>query len=166
MPARKRGAVAESARLDELDRALIEALQNDGRASFRHIARRLGVAEGTIRHRYERLADASVLEVVGVTSPRALGFEAMAMVGVTTDGRSRAVAEAAAEIDEVSYAVVVAGRFDLLVELVCRDQAHLLDVLERLAAVEGVRATDTFVYLQLAKQSYEHGHLPSAADGA
>jgi len=158
---RKRGAVAESARLDDLDRAIVEALQQDGRASFRTIARRLGVAEGTVRNRYERLVDAAVLDVVGVTSPLALGFGAMAMVGVKTSGRARAVADAAAELAEVSYAVVVAGRFDLLLEVVCRDHDHLLDVTERVAALDGVVSTDAFLYLKLTKQSYAHGRLPS-----
>ncbi|HYV16893.1 MAG TPA: Lrp/AsnC family transcriptional regulator [Conexibacter sp.] len=162
MTTRKRGAVAGSARLDELDRAIVEALQEDGRASFRTIARRLSVAEGTIRNRYERLVSTAVLDVVGVTNPLVLGFQAMAMIGVKTDGRARAVAEAAAELAEVDYAVVVAGRFDLLLEVVCRDHDHLLEVIERLGALEGVLSTDSFVYLQLTKQSFALGRLPRA----
>lgn len=160
MTARKRGAIAGSASLDELDRAIVEALQQDGRASFRTVARSLGVAEGTVRNRYERLVDAAVLDVVGVTSPLALGFRAMAMVGVKASGRARAVADAAAELAEVSYAVVVAGRFDLLLEVVCRDHDHLLDVTEQIGALDGVVATDVFAYLKLTKQSYAHGRLP------
>lgn len=156
---RRRGAIAGSAVLDELDRAIVEALQADGRASFREIARSLAVAEGTVRNRYDRLSDAGVLDVVGVTNPLALGFDAMAMVGVTTSGRSQSVADALAELPEVSYVVVVAGQFDVLVELVCRDHAHLLDTTERLGTLDGVVATNTFVYLKLAKQSFQHGHL-------
>ncbi|MDO8209511.1 Lrp/AsnC family transcriptional regulator [Conexibacter sp. CPCC 206217] len=156
---RRRGAIAGSAVLDDLDRAIVEALQADGRASFREIARSLAVAEGTVRNRYDRLSDAGVLDVVGVTNPLALGFDAMAMVGVTTSGRSQSVADALAELPEVSYVVVVAGQFDVLVELVCRDHAHLLDTTERLGTLDGVVATNTFVYLKLAKQSFQHGRL-------
>jgi Lrp/AsnC family transcriptional regulator for asnA, asnC and gidA len=156
---RRRGAIAGSAALDELDRAIVEALQVDGRASFREIARALGVAEGTVRNRYDRLSDAGVLDVVGVTNPLALGFDAMAMVGITTSGRSQAVADAIAELEEISYVVIVAGQFDVIAEVVCRDHAHLLETTERLGTLNGVVATNTFVYLKLAKQSYEH-HLP------
>jgi Lrp/AsnC family transcriptional regulator for asnA, asnC and gidA len=160
MSANRRGAIAGSASLDDLDRALVAALQADGRASFREIARQLSVAEGTIRNRYERLCDAGVLDVVGVTNPLALGFDAMAMVGLTTHGRSQTVADAVAELPEVSYVVIVAGQFDLLVELVCRDHAHLLETTEKLGTLDGVVAANTFVYLKLAKQSFEHGQLP------
>lgn len=159
MSDRKRG-IAGSASLDDLDRALVAALQADGRESFRNIARRLNVAEGTIRNRYERLSEADVLDVVGVTNPLALGFDAMAMVGVKTTGRPQQVAEELSELAEVSYVVVVAGQFDLLVEVVCTDHAHLLEMTERLRSFEGVVTTDTFVYLKLAKQSFEHGQLP------
>lgn len=157
---RRRGAIAGSAALDQLDRAIVEALQADGRAAFREIARGLNVAEGTVRNRYERLSDAGVLDVVGVTNPLALGFDAMAMVGVKTAGRPQAVAELVSELEEVSYVVIVAGQFDLLVEVVCRDHPHLLDMTEQLRAIDGVVTTDTFVYLKLAKQSFEHGQLP------
>lgn len=159
MSDRKRG-IAGSASLDDLDRALVAALQADGRESFRNIARRLNVAEGTIRNRYERLSDAGVLDVVGVTNPLALGFDAMAMVGVKTSGRPQQVADELSEMEEVSYVVIVAGQFDLLVEVVCTDHAHLLEMTERLRALEGVVTTDTFVYLKLARQSFEHGQLP------
>ncbi|ADB51021.1 Lrp/AsnC family transcriptional regulator [Conexibacter woesei] len=161
MPARKRGAIARSATIDDLDRAIIETLQADGRESFRNIARRLDVAEGTIRNRYERLTEAGVLDVVGVTNPLALGFDAMAMVGVKTSGAPQAVADVVSEFEAVSYVVIVAGQFDLMLEIVCRDHQHLLDVTEQLRGVDGVVSTDSFVYLRLAKQSYEHGHLPA-----
>jgi Lrp/AsnC family transcriptional regulator, regulator for asnA, asnC and gidA len=156
---RRRGAIAGAA-LDELDRAIVEALQTDGRASFREIARATGVAEGTVRNRYDRLCEAGVLEVVGVTNPLALGFDAMAMVGVKTSGRPQAVAEPIGDLREVSYVVIVAGQFDLLVEVVCRDHDHLLEITERLREIDGVLSTDTFVYLKLTKQSFETGRLP------
>jgi len=157
--ATRRGAVAGTA-LDDLDRAIVEALQRDGRASFREIARALNVAEGTIRNRYDRLVDGGVLEVVGVTNPLALGFDAMAMVGVKTNGRPQAVSEPISELREVSYVVIVAGQFDLLVEVVCRDHQHLLEITERLREVDGVVSTDTFVYLKLTKQSFDTGRGP------
>lgn len=156
MAARKRGAIGRSATIDDLDRAIIETLQADGRESFRNIARQLDVAEGTVRNRYERLTEAGVLDVVGVTNPLALGFDAMAMVGVKTSGAPQAVADVVSELEAVSYAVIVAGQFDLMLEVVCRDHQHLLDVTEQLRSVEGVLSTDSFVYLRLAKQSYEH----------
>ena len=60
--------------------------------------------------------------------------------------------------------MIVAGQFDLLVEVVCRDHAHLLEITEQLRAIEGVVSTDTFVYLKLTKQSFEHGAGPGAPE--
>jgi Lrp/AsnC family transcriptional regulator for asnA, asnC and gidA len=61
-------------------------------------------------------------------------------------------------MDEVDYVVITAGRFDLLVEVVCADDDHLLNVINRqIRAVPGVRDTEAFVYLKLRKQSYSWG---------
>jgi Lrp/AsnC family transcriptional regulator for asnA, asnC and gidA len=68
------------------------------------------------------------------------------------------VADRLAEIDEVDYVVLTAGSFDILLEVVCEDDDHLLRLLsERIRSLPGVRDTETFVYLKLAKQSYSWG---------
>ncbi len=145
------------ARLDAVDRAIVEALQRNGRESFRHIASEVGVSEATIRARYARLVDESIVQVTGVTNPLGLGFDAMAIVGVRTAGAPDEVADELAGWEEASYVVVTAGRFDLLVELVCGDRRHLLDTANRIRAIEGVLSTESFVYLELRKQLYDWG---------
>jgi Lrp/AsnC family transcriptional regulator, regulator for asnA, asnC and gidA len=155
-----RGPVTRPRSLDPVDRGIIEALQENGRASFRGIAARVGVAEATVRARYARLVDDGILLVTGVTNPLGLGFEAMAMIGVNTSGSPEPVADEIAGWDEVSYVVVAAGRYDLLVEAVCADRRHLLELTTRLREVHDVVSTETFPYLSLAKQVYTWGiHL-------
>ena len=153
----RRGAVGPARRTDGLDRRLIEALQQNGRESFRRIADRLGVSEATIRARYARLTAENILQVVGVTNPLGLGFDAMAMIGVKTTGAPEPVADEIASWDEADYVVITAGQFDLLVELVCSDRRQLLDVTNRMRALEGVQSTETFLYLQMCKQLYDWG---------
>jgi len=152
-----RGPVGQARRLDDVDRALIEALQQNGRDSFRRIAGEVGVSEATIRSRYQRLCDDGIVQVTAVTNPLGLGFDAMAMVGVRTSGPPEDVAERIAQLEEADYVVVAAGQFDLLVELVCVDRRHLLDVTNRIRALDGVASTETFVYLELHKQLYDWG---------
>jgi Lrp/AsnC family transcriptional regulator for asnA, asnC and gidA len=149
-------------RVDELDRRIIEALQDDVRESFREIA--LGVSEATVRNRYKRLRQSNILRVTGVTNPLGLGFDAIAMVGVRTSGPPDPVADEIAEWLEASYVVVAAGTFDLLVELVCTDRRHLLELTNRIRALERVVATESFVYLEMRKQLYSWGVRPG--DGA
>ena len=155
-----RGPVSRPRSLDGLDRAIIEALQRNGRESFRRIASRVGVAEGTVRARYARLCADDILQVTGVTNPLGLGFDAQALVGLKTAGAPERVAEEIASWEEADYVVVTAGRFDLLVEVVCVDRRHLLEVTNRMRALEGVVSTETFLYLRLCKQIYSWGARP------
>ena len=143
-------------RLDSIDTGLIEALQRNGRESFRRIAGSLGVSEATIRARYARLCADNILQVTGVTNQLGLGFEG-AMVGIRTAGPPEGVADEIARWDEADYVVVTAGQFDLLVEVVCRDRRHLLAVTNRMRSLAGVTSTETFLYLDLWKQLYDWG---------
>ena len=153
----RRGAVTPARRVDELDRRIIEALQENGRDSFRRIAGMLGVSEATVRARYARLTSEGVLQVVAVTNPLGLGFDAQAMVGIRTAGAPEPVADEIARWEEAGYVVVTAGQFDILVELVCADRRQLLDLTNRVRALDGVVSTESFLYLELWKQLYDWG---------
>ena len=161
-PARPRSRPAALRGVDEvseLDKRIIEHLQADGRRPYTQIATDLGVSEAAVRARTNRLIERGILQVVGVTDPLKLGFHQMAMIGIRCQSdRLVAVAEELAEMPEVDYVVITAGTYDLLIETVCEDNEALLRFLaERLRAIEGVRETETFVYLRLVKQTYQWG---------
>ena len=143
--------------LDHVDRGIIHALQRNGRESFRRIAAALGVSEATVRARYGRLCEQSILQVTGVTNPLGLGFDSQAMVGVRTTGPPEHVADELSHWEEADYVVVTTGRFDLLVEVVCADRRGLLDVTNRIRSLPEVVSTETFLYLELWKQLYDWG---------
>jgi Lrp/AsnC family transcriptional regulator for asnA, asnC and gidA len=93
-----------------------------------------------------------------VTDPLSLGFARQVMVGLKVEGDMRSVAESLAKLAEVDYVVICAGAYDLLAELVCTDDDHLLDLLnDKIRTIPGVTQTETFVYLKLAKQTYAWG---------
>jgi len=145
--------------VSELDKRIIEHLQEDGRRPYTQIAAELGVSEAAIRARTNRLVERGILQIVGVTDPLKLGFHQMAMVGVRCErDRLVQVAEAVAEMPEVDYVVITAGTYDILIETVCEDNEALLRFLaERLRTIDGVRETETFVYLRMVKQTYQWG---------
>jgi len=160
-PGQRRGPVAPARRVDELDRRIIEALQENGRESFRRIAGRLGVSEATVRARYARLTDDEILQVVAVTNPLGLGFE-QALVGVKTSCAPGEVADEISHWPEADYVVVTAGRFDIVVEVVVADRQELLTLTDRMRALDGVVSTETFFYLEMWKQLYDWGaHTPT-----
>ena len=152
----RRGPVRGPRRIDALDQGIIEALQANGRESFRRIATRLGVSEATVRARYTRLSNDDILQVVAVTNPLGLGFE-QALVGVKTAGAQQPVADEIASWPEADYVVVSAGQYDLLVELVAADRHELLELTSRMRALDGVVSTETFLYLDMVKQLYDWG---------
>jgi Lrp/AsnC family transcriptional regulator for asnA, asnC and gidA len=152
----ERGPVAPARRIDELDRRIIEALQTNGRESFRAIAARVGVSEATVRARYGRLTAEGILQVVGVTNPLGLGYE-QALVGVKTSGSPENAADTIARWPEADYVIATAGQFDLVVELLATDRRHLLELTSRLRSLPDVVSTETFVYLEMWKQLYDWG---------
>jgi Lrp/AsnC family transcriptional regulator, regulator for asnA, asnC and gidA len=145
--------------LDDLDKAIIRCLQLDGRRPYAQIGRELKVPEATVRQRAERLISRRVVQVVGVTDPLAMGFQQPALIGIKVDAAKLApIAAKIAELEEVTYLVVTAGRFDLMCEVVCEDNEHLMRVLtEDLAKIRGIRSTETMVELKFVKESYQWG---------
>ena len=143
--------------LDDVSRSIIEQLQQDGRRSYARIASAVGLSEAAVRQRVQRLLDAGVMQIVAVTDPMQLGFARQSLVGVRSAGDARSVADRLANLPEVDYAVVTAGSFDVLLEIVCEDDDHLLDTIARIRGVGGVESTETFVYLGLRKQTYAWG---------
>jgi Lrp/AsnC family transcriptional regulator for asnA, asnC and gidA len=156
-PGKNRGVTADLA-LDQINKQIIEHLQRDGRMSYATLAKTIGLSEAAVRQRVQRLLDGGLMQIVAVTDPLTLGFARQAMVGLKVNGDLRAIADEIAQIPEVDYVVVCAGGFDLLVELVCTDDEHLLDLLnEKVRPVKGVTSCETFMYLKLAKQTYAWG---------
>ena len=152
------GSERNSNHLDEVSKAIIEELQQDGRRSYAAIGKVVGLSEAAVRQRVQRLTDSGVMQVVAVTDPLELGFARQAMIGIKAEGELEPIADALAALDEVDYVVITAGSFDLLAEVVCVSDEHLLEVLStRIRTIENVVATETFMYLKLRKQTYSWG---------
>ncbi len=144
--------------LDELSKRIIEHLQQDGRRPYATIASALGLSEPAVPQRVQRLLDAGVMQIVAVTDPLRVGFQRQAMVGLKVNGDARVAAQALAALDEVDHVVVCAGPFDVIVEIVCEDDEHLLRILnDHVWTIPAVTNTETFVYLRLEKQTYGWG---------
>jgi Lrp/AsnC family transcriptional regulator for asnA, asnC and gidA len=147
----------DGSNIDETDRAIIEQLQRDGRLPYTKIGAAVGLSEAAVRQRVQRLVEAGVMQVVAVTDPLSLGLHRMALIGIRCDGDSSVIAERVGAIDRVDYVVITAGSFDILVEVVVSDDETFLELVNQIRRIEGVRATESFVYLRIAKQTYEWG---------
>ena len=144
--------------LDGLNRAIIEELQVDGRRPYGAIARAVGLSEAAVRQRVQKLRESGTIQIVAVTDPKQVGYTRQAMVGIRVEGDVRSLADKLAAVPEIDYVVICAGRFDLLVEVVCVDDNHLLDVINKtIRSLPGVRDAEPFIYLELTKETYTWG---------
>lgn len=144
--------------LDDVSKSIIEQLQEDGRRPYAWIGKAVGLSEAAVRQRVSKLLETGVMQIVAVTDPMQVGFNREAMIGVEVDGDIEAVADVIVKMPEVSYLVITAGTYDMLLEVVCEDDEALLEVINRkIRALPGVRRTETFMYLKLRKQIYTWG---------
>jgi Lrp/AsnC family transcriptional regulator for asnA, asnC and gidA len=144
--------------LDDVSKAIVEQLQQDGRRSYADIGKHVGLSEAAVRQRVQRLTETGVMQIVAVTDPMQLGFYRQAMIGIRVSGDVREIADRLAALPAIDYVVLTAGTFDLLVEVVCENDDDLIELLNaEIRTLPGVVSTDTFVYLKLRKQFYNWG---------
>jgi Lrp/AsnC family transcriptional regulator, regulator for asnA, asnC and gidA len=146
----------EPVELDDIDRQLVAGLQRDGRRPFAKLAAEIGVGESVVRYRVQRLERAGILQIVGIADPLKVGFDLMALIGIrVVPGRINDVASSIAQLAETSYVASVAGGFDLIVEVVCRDTAHFTQLLtQQIHHVDGVASTESFLIMEIHKMAY------------
>lgn len=146
------------AELDAIDKAIVRALQDDGRLPFAQLSPIVGLSEAATRQRVNRLIDRGVMSIVAVTDPARLGLPFQAMLGVNVNGDVKVVADQLAAMNDVRYTVIVTGRYDILAEVVCLDAERLLDLVnDRIRPIPGVSSVETMTYLRLVSQSYDWG---------
>jgi Lrp/AsnC family transcriptional regulator, regulator for asnA, asnC and gidA len=145
--------------VDPVDKLIIEQLQQDGRRPYTEVAMAVGLSEGAVRQRVKAMLNSGVLQIVAVTDPLRTGFPIEVMVALRVEGGDlMKTAEALAAVPEIIYVVVAAGSFDILLEVLCTDHDHLLQLLnEKIRTLPGVTRAETFTYLRIVKETYSYG---------
>ncbi len=146
--------------LDDKDLQIIAALQINGRTSYAELAEGIDLSQAAIRLRVNRLLESGIVEIVAITDPLSIGFTVVAMVGLTVDGDIEALSNEIGAREYAVYVVLTSGRFDMLVEVLCADNDHLVEVLSDLRALDGVSSVEAHTYLRLTKQTYAWGIPP------
>jgi len=150
--------MSRQGQLDDVSKRIIEQLQENGRRSYAEIGKAVGLSEAAVRQRVQRLTESGVVQIVAVTDPIQVGFHRQALIGIRVTGDSRAVAAELEKDPYIDYVVLTAGGFDIMIEVVCESDADLIDMLNsRVRTIPGVVSTESFVYLELRKQTYDWG---------
>ena len=142
--------------MDELDRRILQTLQEDGRTPFTEIARQVNVSETTVRARYQGLVERGIVRTVAIVDPYALGFQAPAILAISAEPAAvDEVARAISELPEVSYLVMTLGASDLIAEVFCRDLPHLTRLItQEIYGIPGVRSTEALMIARSYKLSF------------
>jgi len=129
------------------DRAIIRLLQENARVSYAELSRATGIPESTVRRRMERLQHRGIIEFAMLAEPTKLGYEIRAMIGLRIELTSLTeIAETLRGFNEVTFAAFLTGSFDVMIQVVVQSQEALVEFLtQRIARIEGVRSTETFV---------------------
>ena len=153
--------------LDDLDLRILAEIQDDGRRAYTAVAKELDVSEATVRARVARMQRRGVLKFVVNVDPHTLGlFYVVLGLRVQGPGLKRAI-EIMGSIPEVSYALVTAGTYDIVAEVVCRDHVDLLRLLrDEIRSIPGLQDVDTMTVLQTVKDQWGYPNIlnrPQAA---
>ena len=144
--------------IDDTDIAIIRHLQQDGRRHYAEIASDLGLAASTVQQRANRLIDSGVLKIRADIDPRVLGIPITGVIGIKIEGQYlRDAAKKISNFEEIGWVAICAGPYDILAELACKSNDHLLNILESLSKIDGVRTTETLLYLKIEKNTYQWG---------
>ncbi|MBS1731772.1 MAG: Lrp/AsnC family transcriptional regulator [Bacteroidetes bacterium] len=139
--------------LDKLDFQILSFLQEDGRMSFTVIADKLNVSIGTVRTRFNKLIEDGTVNIIGRVDPDKVGFRCYAHIAVFVRPATlkEKVAQKIARLPEVSFLAMTSGDYDLEVDVMCRDNNHLVDFVNDISKIEGVHQTKTTIYFKVYK---------------
>ncbi|MFB6611148.1 Lrp/AsnC family transcriptional regulator [Agromyces sp. NPDC056379] len=144
--------------IDELDRKLIELLARDGRRPFASLAEELGVSQSTVRARVAKLQEDDVVTIVALCNALLLGHQVVRLLLRIRNLTPRAVADSLVGISQINHVALVAGSHDIYLEATCRDQPHLIDLLDEIRRHPGVASIQPIIVTSLAKD-YSGGGL-------
>lgn len=142
--------------LDDVDRLIIRLLQDDGRRSNADMARVVGTSEQTVKNRIDKLVGYGVVDVMAILNPRAVGYAKDAIICLRVkQGHLTDVSDRLALMECVSYVGILTGSFDIMIEVMLRDDDHLLQfITEELQCIEGIESSETWTVLHTKKFNY------------
>jgi Lrp/AsnC family transcriptional regulator for asnA, asnC and gidA len=145
--------------IDQIDCRMIELLQKDGRLSNTEIAKKLGFSEATVRTRLQRLIQEEYIQIVAVSNPLKLGFEAVGTIRIHVDiNKMDKIIRELKGIRALWHIVQSTGGTGIDTEFVLKDLNELNKLIfEKINRIDGVLRTETSLFLNYVKRQYDWG---------
>lgn len=132
--------------MDDLDRQILDVLRHDARTPYTEIADEIGVSEGTVRNRVERMQEAGTIERFTVAT-RTGNVKAMIEVSVAVDVDTHRVGDRMADWNEVDFVWQVSGELDIVLVVDAADTQRVNELITRAREQEEVVNTKTRLIL-------------------
>jgi Lrp/AsnC family transcriptional regulator for asnA, asnC and gidA len=145
---------------DLVDCEIIKLLQKDGRISNTDIAKKMGISEGTVRTRLNRLIKNEIIQIVAVSNPIKLGFKIVGQIRIQIDiGKMEAILKELKKLKALWFIVQTTGRTTgLEAEFIVKslDDLNTL-IFENINKIDGIIKTDISLILDFIKRRYDWG---------
>lgn len=143
-----------SLEIDEVDKVILDMLQDDARTSFKKIAQRLGVSEATIFVRVKKLLNGGVINrFTAIVSPERVGRGLTAFILISVDPKKlQAVFEALSEIDDIYEIYDVTGSYYAIIKIRTKDHEELKKAIDKIGLTDGITRTETAIVLKSVKE--------------
>ena len=138
--------------LDNVDWEILDELRINGRASYGTIAKKIGLSETATRHRVHRLTKESVCQITVTIDPTRIGLTAIASIGVCVEGETKPILKQLAKIPEVAFLANTLGRYDIMLEMYCKDLEHLSSVIDNnIRTIDSIKSIETNLITDMPK---------------
>ena len=137
--------------LDSVDKEIIYMLMDNAKTSLAHISKNVGISTTAVHQRIKKLESAGVIEnSISFLNPRKIGFKVVSYIGVFLDQPSHYhdAIKALKDVNEVVEAHYTTGNYTIFLKVLCRDNDHLMEILNKLQKLKGVTRTETFISLE------------------
>ena len=137
--------------IDATDKKIIYMLMDNAKSSLAQISKQVGISTTAVHQRIKKLESAGVIEnSISFLNPRKLGYKVVSYIGVFLEQPSHYhdAIKALNDINEVVEAHYTTGNYTVFLKVLCKDNDHLMQILNKLQKLKGVLRTETFISLE------------------
>ena len=146
-----KSAINSGYHLDSVDKEIIYMLMDNAKTSLAHISKNVGISTTAVHQRIKKLEQAGLIEnSISFLNPKTIGYKVVSYIGVFLDQPSyyHDAVKALKEVNEVVEAHYTTGNYTIFLKVLCRDNDHLMEILNKLQKLKGVTRTETFISLE------------------
>lgn len=137
--------------LDKVDKEIIYMLMDNAKSSLAQISKHVGISTTAVHQRIKKLEQAGVIEnSISFLNPRKIGYKVVSYIGVFLEQPShyKDAIKALNQVNEVVEAHYTTGNYTVFLKVLCRDNDHLMEIINDIQKLKGVTRTETFISLE------------------